>query len=149
LASFAQPGSNDPTFNVLDDGSMSNGRGPNDVVRTSSMQSDGKVIIGGDFLFYNETLSSRIARVLENGWVDTTFNSGAGFDASVRSVKLSADGKILVGGMFTMFDGATINQKLPNAHPSHQLMSSFFLTLFRSYMFKSHINSFNCVNLLN
>ena len=44
---FAQPGANDPTFNPGDIG-FGNGDGANGIVETTSIQADGKIIIGGN-----------------------------------------------------------------------------------------------------
>ena len=45
---YAQPGSVDNTFNPNDSG-LSKGDGPNGTVRSTLLQLDGKIIIGGDF----------------------------------------------------------------------------------------------------
>ena len=42
--------------------------------------------------------------------IDTTFESGDGFNDSVRLVRLQDDGRILVGGFFTKFNGKDINR---------------------------------------
>jgi hypothetical protein len=43
------------------------------------------------------------------GGADRTFQPGAGANNFVRSVALQADGKVVVGGAFTLFDGANRN----------------------------------------
>ena len=53
---YAQPGAIDPTFNP--------GTGADDRVYTTAIQSDGKIIIGGDFTTYNGTARNRVVRVL-------------------------------------------------------------------------------------
>jgi hypothetical protein len=52
---------------------------------------------------------SNIACLNADGSLDTSFNVGAGFDAAVYSIVLQADGKILVGGDFTSYNGITQN----------------------------------------
>src|SRR3989338_7889030 len=41
----------------------------------------------------------------QSGDLDTAFNTGSGANASVQSLALQTDGKILVGGGFTTFNG--------------------------------------------
>ncbi|MCB9173447.1 MAG: T9SS type A sorting domain-containing protein [Flavobacteriales bacterium] len=94
-------GSIDNTFNV--------GTGPNDQIRSMAIQSDGKIIIGGRFTSYNGTAKNYIARVNTNGSIDNTFNIGTGFNtfAEVRNIQIQADGKIIVVGEFTTFNGTS------------------------------------------
>ena len=55
------PGSNDPTFNVVDDGT--NRDGANYAVLALALQPDGKLLIGGGFTAYNGTPRTRLARL--------------------------------------------------------------------------------------
>lgn len=75
-----------------------------------AIQSDGKVIIGGNFTSYAGTSRNRIARINTNGTIDTTFNVGTGFNGTVFSLEIQSDGKIIVGGSFTTFNGTTRNR---------------------------------------
>jgi uncharacterized delta-60 repeat protein len=61
------------------------------------VQSDGKVLIGGEFSTVNGTNRNRIARLNANGSMDTSFNPGTGPDL-VNSIVLQPDGKVLIGG---------------------------------------------------
>ena len=64
-------------------------------VNTVSFQSDGKILVGGEFTDYIKRLNS-------DGSVDTDFDaSGAGVTSAVHTVVFQPDGKILVGGEFT------------------------------------------------
>ena len=65
--------------------------------------------MGGNFTSYNGTAANRIIRLNANGSVDNTFVYGTGFDSSVISVVVQSDGKILVGGGFTSYDGTSAN----------------------------------------
>jgi uncharacterized delta-60 repeat protein len=67
--------------------------------------SNGKVLIGGAFTNVSGLQRGRIARLNSDGSVDTTFNPGAGFDNTVTSLAVQADGKVIVGGSFGDFDG--------------------------------------------
>jgi uncharacterized delta-60 repeat protein len=92
------------------DGSFDPGTGADGVVYTMSLQTDGKVMLGGDFQNVNDTARSRIARLDANGGLDTTFDPGTGADAEVDGIALQADGNILFGGGFTLFDGVARNR---------------------------------------
>lgn len=81
--------------------------GANGVVESVAFQSDGKVIIGGNFNQYNGVSRAYIARILTTGANDTTFVTGAGFNTYVRSVQVLASGKILATGDFTTYQGAS------------------------------------------
>jgi uncharacterized delta-60 repeat protein len=94
-------GTIDNTFDI--------GDGFNDIVRTIELQSDGKVLAGGDFTSYNGVTRNKIIRLTSGGTIDNTFNIGTGFTGSVRTIALQLDGKILAGGLFTSYSGTTIN----------------------------------------
>ena len=61
----------------------------------------GKLVIAGDFTFVNGLPRTRIARLNRDGSTDTTFNAGAGANASVRALAVQSDGKVVIGGFFT------------------------------------------------
>jgi uncharacterized delta-60 repeat protein len=79
----------------------------NSVIRTSAIQTDGKIIVGGYFTLYDGTNYNRLVRLNSDGSPDVNFDIGSGFNGSVFKVVLQADGKILVGGNFTSFNGTT------------------------------------------
>jgi|GEM_PF-1491709 len=81
------------------------GTGNSNSVRGSVFQSDGKAILVGDFTTYNGTTMNRIVRVNADGSRDTTFNIGTGFNGETTIVVVQPDGKILVGGSFTTYNG--------------------------------------------
>ncbi len=84
--------------------------GLNSFVHCMALQSDGKILVGGNFAGYNGTNAYRIIRLNSNGSVDTIFNNitGGGFNknSNVYSIALQSDGKILVGGDFTTYQGS-------------------------------------------
>ena len=106
----AQPGANDHSFNVIDNGTFGIGTGTNSTVFTSTVQVDGKIIIGGSFTSYNGTSRNRIARLNVDGSLDATFNPGTGSSANVYTTTLQADGKIIIGGLFTSYSGTSRNR---------------------------------------
>lgn len=110
----AQPGSIDLSF---DPGlSVQN---PS-AVEAIAIQPDGKIIAVGGFLTYDGQPSKNIVRINPDGTRDETFDVGSGFTAAgqdpsgssgrCQSVAVQADGKILVGGFFTSYNGTSINR---------------------------------------
>ena len=89
------------------DSTYSPGSGVNDLITSIAMQPDRKAVIAGYFTTYNGTARSGIARINTNGILDTTFNPRAGVDYAVDSVVVQTDGKILLGGGFTTYNGAS------------------------------------------
>ncbi len=82
------------------------GAGFNNIVRTIAVQSDGKILVGGDFTLYKGVAANRIIRLNTDGSKDNTFNFlGGSFDAAVNTIAIQTDGKILVGGNFTAYNG--------------------------------------------
>lgn len=78
-------------------------------VRAVAVQSDGKVVIAGEFLNYNGVSRKYIARINVDGSLDATFNPGTGFDAPIllNSLLIQKNGKIVVGGSFTYYNGTS------------------------------------------
>ena len=105
--SFLQGGLNDSSFTTYDTYSGFNGG-----TRSGTVQSDGKVIIIGDFTTWNSIYSSQIIRLNSDSSIDTTFktNIGTAANGSIYSVEAQSDGKILVGGAFDTWNGVTVNR---------------------------------------
>jgi uncharacterized delta-60 repeat protein len=95
------------------DGSLDNnfvvGTGTNSEVQTSIIQSDGKIIIGGLFTTYNSTARSKIARLNADGTLDATFIVGAGASDEVDAIAIQSNGKIIIGGAFSKYNGIYSN----------------------------------------
>jgi uncharacterized delta-60 repeat protein len=73
-------------------------------------QFDGKILIGGSFTTYGDTPNiNHIVRLNNNGSLDESFNSGTGFNGFVHSVTQQSDGKLLIGGGFTSYNGTPCN----------------------------------------
>ncbi|TAE48794.1 MAG: hypothetical protein EAZ89_14875, partial [Bacteroidetes bacterium] len=105
-AALAQPGRNDSTFNPGDLGLASGVKGD---VTSIALQPDGKMVLGGTFTSFNGTPLKYITRLHADGFPDTTFNPGSGFDGVISSICLQPDGKIVAQGRFTAFNGVTRN----------------------------------------
>lgn len=85
----------DPTFNP--------GEGAIDI-RSMALQNDSKIIIGGGFTNFNGTDRNRVARLNNDGSLDTSFDPGTGANNLVNSVRVQPDSKILIAGMFTQYN---------------------------------------------
>ncbi|MBI3416832.1 MAG: hypothetical protein HY043_16200 [Verrucomicrobia bacterium] len=81
------------------------GFGANDTVRALAVQSDGKVLIAGDFTTAALVPRSRMARLQVDGLVDFSFDPGTGADGIVRALAVQSDGKVLLAGDFREIDG--------------------------------------------
>lgn len=107
LAALAvQPASAGLTPGMLDTG-FDPGSGANANIRVITQQTDGKILIGGEFTTYNTISRPHIARLNADGSLDTTFNPGTGTDNTVCSIAVQPDGKILIGGFFSTYGGVT------------------------------------------
>jgi uncharacterized delta-60 repeat protein len=101
-------------LNALDgslDGTFNPGTGANSTVTGIGLQADGKIVLTGPFTTLDGAGNPRpkIARLLPNGNVEplTTFGPGSGADGFPGGVTLQADGKILINGEISLYDGAS------------------------------------------
>jgi hypothetical protein len=73
--------------------------------------SDNKTMAFGNFTKFNGVLCNRIARLADDGSIDTTFNSaGIGANNTVRSALLQPDNKVVIAGTFTSYNGLLANR---------------------------------------
>jgi uncharacterized delta-60 repeat protein len=92
-----------------DPGDLDTGFNPdaNSAVVSTAVQPDGKIIIGGYFTSVSGTARNRLVRLNADGTLEPGFNpnvySGNG---GVSCTAVQADGKILIGGIFTGVSGA-------------------------------------------
>lgn len=98
-------GTTDATF-------MTNiGTGANNIVRAVALQSDGKILIGGDFTSWNGTSGiNRLVRLNPDGTRDASFTAGA--NASITTILVKSDNSFFIGGSFTIA-GTTTPSLLP------------------------------------
>jgi len=81
------------TFNLGDLELIANGK---DVLLDAALQTDGKIVVSGNFSSINNITRHNIARLNSDGSVDVQFNASA--DNDVESISIQADGKILIAG---------------------------------------------------
>lgn len=100
-------GAIDTSFNGIGN---STDRAINDIAYDSTTN---KMFIGGEFAIFDTTPVNRIIRLNSNGSLDTTFSSGTGTAHTntgptyniVQALKKQGDGKVIVGGTFTSYNG--------------------------------------------
>jgi len=85
--------------------------GANEPVFSLAVQVDGKILVGGYFTTLGGQSRNYIGRLNADGTLDPSFNPSAGgvVYPSVYSLALQADGKIVVGGVFTGLGGQSRN----------------------------------------
>lgn len=89
------------------------------------VQPDGKVIVIGEFTSYKGTTYNRIVRLNTDGSVDTGFSIGTGFNNDCQFGKLQADGKVVVCGDFTSYNGTSIGRGLVRLNADGSRDTSF------------------------
>jgi uncharacterized delta-60 repeat protein len=101
---------NDALFNQTDRG-FGFGDGPNGTVLATRSYPDGRVLIAGAFSRYSGATRNGIARLKGINGLDSTFQIGSGFEGGIpQEIALQADGRILVVGSFTTFNGQPANR---------------------------------------
>lgn len=101
IARLMPDGSLDHSFSIGTGFTGSFGQSPPYAIK---IQTDGKILVGGDFIFYNGDLAPKFCRLNTDGTADMAFAnnlSGGGFNAKVLAIEVMPDGKIIVGGSFT------------------------------------------------
>ena len=83
-----------------------------------AVQSDGKVVMIGDFDEYNNQSKNGIVRLNANGTIDDSFDIGAGFSnigsnvIFFNSIAQQADGKLIITGKLNTYNGTSIGNML-------------------------------------
>jgi uncharacterized delta-60 repeat protein len=95
-----------------------------DVGRVASLvvQTDGQILVAGDFQRMGGVIRNGLGRLLPDGRVDLTFDPGA--NGPVESLALQADGRVIVGGQFTMLAGRPCTNlgRLRNPEPAQNVL---------------------------
>ncbi|MGB3526070.1 MAG: T9SS type A sorting domain-containing protein [Flavobacteriales bacterium] len=90
-------GSIDSTFN--------SSIGANSGITAVALQPDGGILIAGSFTTYDSLPANKVARLMPDGSLDISFDVGTGTSGYVNTMALQADGRVLIGGNFTTFQG--------------------------------------------
>ena len=75
-------------------------------IRACLVQTDGKIIIGGNFLGVDGINRGHLARLNSDGTLDTSFDTSVGADSTVYSLMQDLGGNTYVGGAFILFNGS-------------------------------------------
>jgi uncharacterized delta-60 repeat protein len=117
IARLNPDGSLDTTFNTGDNPGVMHTD-----VREVALQTDGKIIIGGNFTTTRGITQNNIARLNPDGSLDTTFTTGT--NGAVHAISLQPNDKILVGGNFTTTNGVLQN-RFSRLNPDGSLDTTF------------------------
>ncbi len=109
------------------DGTVDAGFDPNanGSVRAIAVQPDGKILVAGAFTTLGgpvTTMRRHLARLNQDGTLDPSFNPNV--NADVYTLALQADGRVLVGGLFT-FIGTSTRNHIARLNPEGILDMSF------------------------
>ncbi len=86
------------------------GAGFNGEVTCLKLQSDGKLLVAGNFTTFNGTTSKGLIRLLSTGVSDSFGGITTGFitvESYIRSIDLQSTGNIVVGGDFVSYNSTT------------------------------------------
>lgn len=118
------PSPTDPTY--------VKGSGANAAVLSSAGAPGGKTAIAGSFTSFNGTSRAGVARFNSDGSLDSTFTPGTGPSdmpgggtGTVHAVAVQPDGKILVGGSFGKFAGASNTFRLARLNTNGTVDTTF------------------------
>ena len=97
IARLTATGSPDPLFNpaALADSPVSG----------IAVDNNGKIVLGGFFTHLNGAPGNYVARLDSTGGLDNGFTPGSGASDAVYATAVQPDGKVLIGGVFTNFNG--------------------------------------------
>jgi len=101
-----------------------------DLVNSIAVQSDGKIVVGGNFSTIRGVTVNNIIRLNSDGTNDTAFisNTGTGANGAINVVLIQADSKILLAGAFTTFNGTSVN-RLVRLNSNGTLDTSFVTSI--------------------
>ncbi|MFK8055366.1 MAG: T9SS type A sorting domain-containing protein [Saprospiraceae bacterium] len=95
-------GSRDNTFNIIHNSGVSSSA--SDLV----VLEDGSIFIAGGIRDFNSTGLDFLVKLNPDGSQNTDFDQGSGFDRSINAIDMQSNGKIIVGGNFTEYNGQAI-----------------------------------------
>lgn len=92
------------------DATFTPGVGANDTVDSITVQGDTRIVLGGQFTRCNGVTRNHVTRLNSDGTVDPTINFGSGANNFVAATLVQPDGKIVIGGGFTEYDGTGVQR---------------------------------------
>ncbi len=110
--------------------------GANKPVNCFALQPDGKILVGGWFDKFGGLTRSNLARLNPDGTLDTNFEPAIAGDesATVYSLAVQLDGKIIVAGRFASVNGQS-RTNIARLNPDGSLDQSFAAVVGNEYAF--------------
>jgi uncharacterized delta-60 repeat protein len=118
FAKLSPTGELDTTFNLFLLGGFQVG-----FVSSIAFAPGGSIYVGGSFTTFNGSTFARLVRLSSTGSLDTSFNTGIGFNLGVDAL-LASGTSIFAGGSFTSF-GSSSAKRLANVSSDAVLNSTF------------------------
>jgi uncharacterized delta-60 repeat protein len=87
------------------------------IITALALQSDGKILIGGNFITNGAVRRTYLARLNADGSLDSSFNAnqtGQGINGTVVDIEISADGEITACGVFSVSGRQDVVRFLPD-----------------------------------
>ena len=115
-----------------------------------AVQSDGKILVGGSFSDWGDgspIYRNCLLRLNSDGTTDDSFLSNAvngpkfAYGSSVRAIVIQSDGKILVGGSFTDYNGVSGRTNLIRLNSDGTLDTAFCVNASDGSKFNARINT--------
>jgi uncharacterized delta-60 repeat protein len=116
IARINADGSIDNTFSSPEFG---NGNGVGGTILAIGVQSNGKIVVGGNIYGVNNVFDKKLYRLNPDGSLDTTFQAPSFSGTSqeiVNDLEIQPDDKIVLGGEFDTQSGAAVNFARFNAN---------------------------------
>ena len=98
-------GSVDTTLNLTEGAGTT---GFSATVNSVAVLPNGKILAIGGFNYFSAISAKCIARLNADGSLDTTFTTGFDNNSELHSIHVKADGKLLIGGYFTNYNGVPV-----------------------------------------
>ena len=79
------------------------GAGPDQLVNCIELDSDGRILVGGGMLYFDNSYSGNLVRLNPDGTLDGTFAANVYTNSvgwGVKALHLMSDGKLIIGGHF-------------------------------------------------
>jgi uncharacterized delta-60 repeat protein len=86
------------------------GLSSNQIISTMKVNSDGTILVAGEDLNAPSITNAEMLKLNSDGSLDTTFISGFSTGGRIRNIELQSDGKIIVGGNFTTYNGLSVGR---------------------------------------
>ena len=129
LVRLHENGSIDTSFNIGSGFDItSNYEAGKSNIQAIKVQPDGKILVGGFFNIFNGNSVNGLVRLNPDGSLDNTFNPASiNFTsiAIIRCFAIQPDGKILIGGSFTISDNGVTKKHVTRLNPDGTLDTSF------------------------